>query len=62
MAKSPIQKMVYDVATRRAKILDEFTKAYLAGTNVAIADLELVEEHEENKVIWYFKIKSHTKS
>lgn len=62
MAKPRLNDIVEQVATKRASILEEFTRAYLAETNLAIADLELVEEHKENKVIWYFKIKSHTKS
>jgi hypothetical protein len=64
--KEKIEKYTRDVFSQRAKILDDFARAYLAermgdNPNFKISDLELVEERsgniEEFKATFFFRIK-----
>jgi len=61
-----VEKITTEVATNRAKIIDDFGKAYLAermGDNPKwkVSDLELVEERSNNLenfgATFYFRIK-----
>lgn len=63
-----IDKMVFEVSKNRAKILDDFAKAYLAGrwedyfskqNKIDFRRLELVEDRSESpeKITYHFRLK-----
>lgn len=57
------QSLVREISLKRATILEEFAKAYLAHLNVPadfdIAKLEMVEQWTNDRlsVRWYFRVK-----
>ena len=55
-----IEKLVVEIGKKKARILDDFCKAYFADKQVAPSKVELVEDHSQlsqGKIIYYFRIK-----
>ena len=60
MKKNLIEKLVVEIGKKKARILDDFCKAYFADKQVAPSKVELVEDHSQlaqGKIIYYFRIK-----
>lgn len=61
-----ITNLIKEIANNKAKILDDFGKAYLANRyedyfgkqkKIDFRRLELVEQHGQNEIIYFFRLK-----
>jgi hypothetical protein len=60
------ERLVREISEKKAKILDDFTKAYLASRwddyfskqkKIDFRRLELVEQRKENGAVYFFRLK-----
>jgi hypothetical protein len=49
------EKLMSQIMDNRNKILEDFTKAYLAETKLMPSEVQLVEVHEETRVVFKFE-------
>ena len=52
-----IDKVIKEIGSKRAKILDDFARAYLAETGLKPSEVVLIEHQKEDKVMWFFSRK-----
>jgi hypothetical protein len=52
---SEIETLIADIANRRAQILEDFTRAYLAETGLRPSECELCERRDGMTLRWYFR-------
>lgn len=53
-----INQLVKDVLERRASILEDFAKAFVAETGLMPSEVELCEEHRPSEIVFYFRKKT----
>jgi hypothetical protein len=53
----PINKLVRDIQKNRHKILEDFSKAYLAETGLKPSQVILCESFDGSRYKWWFKKK-----
>jgi hypothetical protein len=52
-----IEKKLKQIANKRNKILEQFTKAYLAETGLKPSEIMLVQSFSPTEVKWWFEKK-----
>jgi len=58
MYSKKIKEYLNEINMNRYKILEDFTKAYIAESGLKPSDIELVEEKRGLNVVYYFKRKT----
>lgn len=53
VANVALERLLHDVAERRAALVESFFVKYLQDKDLKVGDIELVERYEGSKVVWY---------
>lgn len=58
-----LEDLLSDIERKRAQILEDFAKAYLASLNPIpdIRDIELVQDMRGTEIVWYFRLRTREK-
>lgn len=57
--ENPLQDLLEELLKNRLQILEDFAKAYLAGTGLSPKDVMLVQDTSNpSKCVWYFEAKN----
>lgn len=58
-AFSDVSELVREVMSKRARILEDFARAYIAETGLAPSDVQMVETRSDygGRITWHFERK-----